>query len=492
VTPVAGAASRAATLASELSVRLRHDQIITDPTELRTYECDGLTSHRARPILVALPETTEEVQAVVTVCARHDVPFVSRGAGTGLSGGAMPEADGVVIALTRMRRILSIDPANRQMTVEAGVTNLEITQAAAPHGLYFAPDPSSQVVCTLGGNIAENSGGAHCLKYGFTSNHVLALTVVLPDGSLVELGDGLAESPGYDLRGYFVGSEGTLGVACAATVGLLRRPEAVETMMVDFRTPVAAGEAVGAVIAAGIVPAAMEMLDALAVEACELAVGAGFSREAGAVLLVEVDGTRLECDGILAEVVALCRGAGATAVKVAADEAERARMWAGRKAAFAAMGRLSPAFLIQDGVIPRTALAGVLAEIASLAAGAGLRVANVFHAGDGNLHPLVLYDPAMAGEPERAEELSKSIVTACVAAGGSITGEHGVGVDKACAMPLQFGADDLAVMRRLRDAFDPAGICNPGKVFPTPRLCGERPGPYRPHLLEEAGVISRW
>jgi len=479
-------------LVAELTSRLRPNQVLSDPVELRTYECDGLTSHRAVPLLAVLAESTADVQAVVELCRDHELPFVSRGAGTGLSGGAMPAADGVVIVLTRMRRIRSLDVANGRMTVEPGVTNLEVSRAAAAHGLFFAPDPSSQVVCTIGGNVAENSGGAHCLKYGFTSHHVLALEVVLGDGTLVELGDGLEDSPGYDLRGFFVGSEGTLGVVCAATVRLLRRPEAVETVLVDFPGPVEAGEAVGAVIAAGIVPSAMEMLDALAVEACERAVGAGFSREAGAVLLVEVDGTGAECEGTLDRVLRACRAAGATGLKVAADDSERARMWAGRKAAFAAMGRLSPSFLIQDGVIPRTSLAEVLGEIGALAREAGLRVANVFHAGDGNLHPLVLYDSSGDGEAERAEALSSSIIAACVRAGGSITGEHGVGVDKACAMPLMFSETDLEVMKTVRGAFDPAGTCNPGKVFPTPRLCGERPGPYRPHPLEEAGVIGRW
>ncbi|MGH9128562.1 MAG: FAD-linked oxidase C-terminal domain-containing protein [Acidimicrobiales bacterium] len=466
--------------------------VISDPTELGTYCCDGLAGWRVTPGLAVLPRTTAEVAAVVRACARRGVPFVARGSGTGLSGGALPVAEGVLVVLSAMRRILSVDPANQVMVVEPGVTNLAMSQAVAAHGLYFAPDPSSQVVCSIGGNVAENSGGAHCLKYGFTTHHVLGLEVVLADGQVIELGGPSPEVPGYDLRGVFVGSEGTLGIATRITVRLLRLPESVATLVADFDSTAAAGEAVSGIIASGIVPAAVEMLDALTISACEAATGAGYSLDTAAALVVELDGPSDEVSGCFSAVQEICAGAGATKVRIAADEAERALVWKGRKAAFAAMGRISPGYYIQDGVIPRTTLGAVLARIASLAADAGLRVANVFHAGDGNLHPLVLYDPAVAGEPERAESLATEIVGLCVEAGGSITGEHGVGVDKACKMPAMFTEADLEVMARVRAAFDPAGICNPGKVLPTPRLCGEVPGPYRVHPLEAAGVAERW
>ncbi|GLP78421.1 FAD-binding protein [Mycobacterium antarcticum] len=479
------------TMADELRRRLSPDRVITDRTRLKAYECDGLTGYRVIPALVALPESTEEVAAVVAACARAHVPFVARGAGTGLSGGALPVADGVVVSLARMRRILDIDVANRRMTVEPGVTNADISRAVVAHDLYFAPDPSSQTVCTIGGNIAENSGGAHCMKYGFTSNHVHGMTLVLPDATVVTVGGDGPEVVGPDLRGAVIGSEGTLAIATSVTVRLMRRPEAVRTLVADFTSPAAAGEAVSGVIAAGIVPAAVEMLDALAIEACEAAVHAGFSLDTAAALVVELDGPAHECDEGFAEVERICRAAGTTGIRFAADADERALIWKGRKAAFAAMGRISPDYYVQDGVIPRTRLGEVLASMQEMADEAGLRVANVFHAGDGNLHPLVLYDAAVEGESERGEHLSTAIAELCVQMGGSITGEHGVGTDKACSMPKMFSEDDLAVMKRLRAAFDPDGIANPGKIFPTPRLCGERPGPYRVHPLEAAGVIER-
>jgi glycolate oxidase len=477
----------ATTLQRQMTDAVGSSGVIADPTQLRTYECDGLTGHRVVPGLVVLPETAEQVAAVVRACAQAGVPFVARGAGTGLSGGALPVVDGVLIVLSRMRRIHSVDVANQRAVVEPGVTNLAISQAVAAHDLYYAPDPSSQVVCTIGGNVAENSGGAHCLKYGFTTNHVTALEVVLPDGSLVQLGDPL----GYDLRGVFVGSEGTLGIATKVTVRLLRKPEAVRTLVADFDTPHAAGDAVSAIIAEGIVPAAVEMLDALAIEACEAATHAGYSLDVGAALVVELDGPQAEVEAEFAAVQRLCEWARARKIRVAGDDIERALIWKGRKAAFAAMGRLSPDYFVQDGVIPRVRLGEVLERIAGMARDEGLRVANVFHAGDGNLHPLVLYDATSEGQEERASQLATAIVELCVEVGGSITGEHGVGTDKACSMPKMFTDADLATMARVKAAFDPAGIANPGKVFPTPRLCGERPGPYRPHPLEEAGVIER-
>jgi glycolate oxidase len=467
------------------------DGVYTHPAQLRAYECDGLTGYRVTPAVVVLPTTTEQVAGVVRACARDGVPFVARGAGTGLSGGALPVADGVLLGLARMRRILAIDVDNQRMVVEPGVTNLEISNAVAQYDLYYAPDPSSQVVCTIGGNVAENSGGAHCLKYGFTTNHVLALQVVLPDGSVVELGGDALDPAGYDLRGVLIGSEGTLGIATRITVRLLRKPEAVRTLVAEFASPEEAGEAVSAIVRAGIIPAAVEILDRLAIEACEKATHAGYPLDAGAALVVEVDGPQADLEAAFQEIQQLCRQVGAGHIRVARDAEERAVIWKGRKAAFAAVGRISPDYFVQDGVIPRTMLGQALGRIAEMSEQAGLRVANVFHAGDGNLHPLVLYDAAEEGQAERAEHLAMAIAEMCVDLGGSITGEHGVGTDKACSMPKMFSEDDIAVMQRVRAAFDPAGICNPGKVFPTPRLCGERPGPYRPHPLEVAGVAER-
>lgn len=467
------------------------ERVITDLTRLRTYECDAITGYRVVPALVALPESTEEVALVVAACAEAGVPFVARGAGTGLSGGALPVSDGVVISLARMRRILEIDVANQRMTVEPGVTNSDVSRAVAAHDLYFAPDPSSQTVCTIGGNIAENSGGAHCMKYGFTTNHVHAMTLVLPDASVVTVGGSGVEMAGPDLRGAVIGSEGTLGIATSITVRLLRRPEAIRTLVADFSTAEAAGDAVSGIIAAGIIPAAVEMLDALAIEACEAAVHAGYSLDTAAALVVELDGPDSECAEDFDRVQEICQRAGTTHIRFADDPEERMLIWKGRKAAFAAMGRISPDYFVQDGVIPRTRLGEVLSRMQEMTDEVGLRVANVFHAGDGNLHPLVLYNAAVPGESERGEHLSTAIAELCVEMGGSITGEHGVGTDKACSMPKMFSEDDLAVMKRLRGAFDPDGICNPGKIFPTPRLCGERPGPYRVHPLEAAGLIDR-
>ena len=478
-------------LRRDLERVLDPDDLISERTRRRTYECDGLTGHRVIPALVVLPRTTDQVAAVVRACDHHEVPFVARGAGTGLSGGALPSADGVLIVLSRMRRIVDVDVANQRITVEPGVTNAEVSRAVAAHDLYYAPDPSSQIVCSIGGNIAENSGGAHCLKYGFTTNHVLAMEVVLPDGTVAELGGAAEEIPGYDLRGLVIGSEGTLGIVTKATLRLLRKPEAVHTLVADFASPAEAGDAVSAIVAAGIVPAAVEMLDNLAIQACEADAAAGFTLDAGAALIVELDGPATECEAAFAEAERLCRQAGASAIRVADDPVERALIWRGRKAAFAAMGRLSPDYFVQDGVIPRTRLGECLAEIARLSEEAGLRVANVFHAGDGNLHPLVLYDASQEGEAERGEALSTRIAELCVEMGGSLSGEHGIGTDKACSMPKMFSEDDLAVMARVRRALDPEERCNPGKIIPTPRLCGERPGPHRPHPLEAAGVIAR-
>jgi glycolate oxidase len=426
----------------------------------------------------------------VRICARHGIPFVARGAGTGLSGGALPVADGAVISLQRLRRVLEVDVENRRAVLEPGVTNLDITKAATPYGLYYAPDPSSQQVCTIGGNVAENSGGAHCLKYGFTTNHVLEMEVVLADGSVITLGGPTGEQTGPDLRGVLLGSEGTLGVVTKITVKLLRKPETVKTMLADFPSVEAAGDTVGGIVEAAIVPAAVEMMDSLAMEAAEAAVHAGYTVSSPAALIIELDGPSDEVESQFEKLTEICERHGATRLHVAESVEERGKVWKGRKAAFAAVGRISPDYFVQDGVVPRTRLAEVLTRIAEMGREAGIRVANVFHAGDGNLHPLVLYSEA-AGEHERAEKLSSEIAELCVELGGSLSGEHGIGADKACSMPTMFTDDDLAVMGLVRTAFDPDGLCNPGKLFPTPRLCGEKPGPFRPHPLEEAGVIER-
>ena len=477
----------------ELEDALGAGFVITEPEQLATYDCDGLTGWRARPACVVLPGSTEEVQAVLRLCARDDVPFVARGAGTGLSGGALPVADGVVVSLSRMNRILEIDLESERVVVEPGVANLDVTRAVAADGYFYAPDPSSQQVCTIGGNLAENSGGAHCLKHGFTVNHVTGAKIVLADGELLELGGkSLDGDDGPDLLGVIVGSEGTLGVAVEVTLRIVRAPEVVVTQLAAFATVDAAGDAVSRVVAAGILPSAMEIMDSVTLEAAEAAYAPGYPDGAGAVLLVELDGVAAQVAPDTEEVDALCRAAGAFEIRTAHDPDERARLWLGRKGAFAAMGRVSPDYYVQDGVVPRTRLPAVLRRIDALSAEHGLRVGNVFHAGDGNLHPLVLYDGAVDGEVERAKALADAILAACVEAGGSLTGEHGVGVDKACAMPSMFSERDLEAFARLRRAFDPAGLANPGKVLPTPRLCGEVPGPYRLHPLERLGLAERF
>jgi glycolate oxidase len=478
-------------LVRELQRACGDDRVVTHPHALRTYESDGLLQYSAVPRAAVVPDTAEQVRAVVAACHRAGVPWVARGAGSGLSGGALPVEEGVLIVLTRLRRIVEVDLPNQRVVVEPGVTNIAISHAVAPTH-FFPPDPSSQIVCSIGGNVAENSGGAHCFKYGFTTNYVTGLEVVLPDGEVAVLGGKGADLPGYDLVGAFVGSEGTLGVATRIVLRVVPRPEAVRTLVAFFPHTSEAGHAVSDIVGAGLVPGALEMMDRLSIEAAEGAVHAGYPADAGAALIVELDGSEAECDARFDEVVAICERNAATGVRIAADEAERDLIWKTRKAAFAAMGRISPNYYVQDGVIPRTRLPEVLERIDELSREHGLRVANVFHAGDGNLHPLVCYDAAVPGEPERAEELAGLIVRACVDAGGSITGEHGVGVDKKRYMPQMFGESDLDAFQRLRCAFDPAGLANPGKVMPTPRLCGEVPGPYRQHPLEAAGVAERF
>ena len=463
--------------------------LITGAEQVRTYECDGLTNFRVAPAAVVLPTSAEQVQGIVRICHREGIPFVARGSGTGLSGGAIPIKDGIVIGLARLNRILEVDIPNARIVVEPGVINAHVTQEVAPRGYFYAPDPSSQSVCTIGGNVAENSGGAHCLKYGFTANHVLGLEVVLPDGTLIHLGGKTLDRPGYDLPGIFVGSEGTLGIATKVTLRLVKNPEKVLTLLAAFDTTDEAGEAVSRIIAAGILPAAIEMMDRLSIDAAEAAVHANYP-QCGGLLLVELDGPNAEVDLQMEQVEALCRACGAWEIRLAHSGTERMLVWKGRKAAFAAMGRISPNYIVQDGVIPRTALPQVLRDIEALSAAAGLRVANVFHAGDGNLHPMVLYDRKIAGQEHTAEELAFSILRRCVEAGGSITGEHGVGQEKKAFMPVMFAEPDLETMQRLRCAFDPQRLANPDKVFPRPRLCGEKTGAYEPHPLETAGIAE--
>ncbi|MGH9311023.1 MAG: FAD-binding oxidoreductase [Vicinamibacterales bacterium] len=465
--------------------------VLSERLQVITYECDALTHLREVPSAVVLPSSADEVQAVVRLCAREQVPFVPRGHGTGLSGGALPVAGGIVIALSRLDRVLNVDIPNRRVTVEPGVTNLEITRRVAPFGYYYAPDPSSQQVCSIGGNVAENSGGAHCLKYGFTVHHVLEVEAVMPDGELATFASAAADAPGPDVLGLIVGSEGTLAVVTRVTVRILKRPESVQTLLAAFSSIDAAGTAVSEIIAAGIIPAAIEMMDALAIEAAEAAVHPAFP-PANTILIVELDGPSAEVRALFDIVQAICARSGATTIEVATTDEQRARIWKGRKAAFAAMGRVSPNYYVQDGVVPRTRLPEVLSRIRQLEASSGLRIGNVFHAGDGNLHPLICYDEKIPGHAEKAEAVAGEILSYCIEAGGSLTGEHGIGADKAEHMPRMFTADDLALMQRVRSAFDPAHICNPGKVFPTPRLCGEVPGPYRAHPVEQSGLGERW
>jgi glycolate oxidase len=408
-----------------------------------------------------------------------------------LSGGALPVAGGIVISLARMNRILEVDLPNARVVVEPGVINLDITARVAYAGYFYAPDPSSQSVCTIGGNVAENSGGAHCLKYGFTTTHVLALEVVLPDGSLVHLGKKTLDAPGYDLAGVFVGSEGTLGVATKITLRIVKRPECVQTLLAAFHSTNDAGAAVSGIIAAGMVPAAIEMMDNLAIQAAEAAVHPHYP-DCGGLLLVELDGPEAEVCARMEHVNEICREHGAWEIRLAQAESERALVWKGRKAAFASVGRISPNYIVQDGVIPRTALPEMMTEIARLGAESGLRVANVFHAGDGNLHPLVMYDQRIPGQEKAAERLSERILELCIEKGGSITGEHGVGEEKKFMMAKMFAEPDLDTMQRVRCAFDPMLLSNPTKVFPRPRLCGDKAGEYVPHPLEKAGVAERF
>jgi glycolate dehydrogenase FAD-linked subunit len=464
---------------------------IVEQSELRTYESDGLTAFRVRPRIVVLPETTQQVAHVVRLARSLGMPIVPRGAGTGLSGGALPIEGGIVVGLARMARVLDIDLENLRVRVQPGVINLDVTKRIAAQGYYYAPDPSSQGVCSIGGNVAENSGGAHCLKYGFTVNHVLAATLVTADGEVVEFGSPVVDAPGYDLMGVLVGSEGMLGIVTEIVVRILRKPRATLTFFATYPSTDEAGATVSAIVARGIVPAAVEMMDKLAIEAIVAATHVDWPLDVGAALLMDVDGPLAEVEHTAALASQLARECGALEVRTPRNEDERALMWTGRKSAFAAVGRISPNYYVQDGVIPRSEIGRVLREIASLADREGLRVANVFHAGDGNLHPLVLYDASVAGEERRAETVGGEILRICIKYGGSITGEHGVGADKAAYMGEMFGEDDLDTMNHVRCAFDPDRAFNPNKVFPTPRLCGDRPGAYVPHPSEKAGLAGR-
>ncbi len=464
-------------------------RFLAKPGELAPYESDALTAFRARPLAVVLPETHEEVLEAVRWCARHQIPYVARGSGTSLSGGSLPIDGGVVIGLNRMNRLLRLDPQERIAVVQPGFINLQVSNAAAPYGLYYAPDPSSQPVSTIGGNLAFNSGGAHCLKYGMTSNHVLAARVVLPDGETVELGSESLENTGPDWLGLFVGSEGLLGIATEITLRLLPKPETYHTVLAAYDTLEKAGDAVAAVVASGLLPGAMEIMDSLAIEAAEAAVKAGYPQEARALLIVELEGETPQVEAEARYLDKVIRQSGAYEVRVARNNDERMKIWKGRKAAFSAVGRLSPDYIVQDGVVPRSRLGQALAEIEKLSARYSLRVANVFHAGDGNLHPLILYNGQVAGELHRAEELAGEILRMCVSLGGSITGEHGVGMEKKAYMTEMFSETDLKTMQRIRQALDPLELANRGKMFPGGEAPGQRQ--HGAHPLEKAGVISR-
>ena len=473
----------------QLQTLLRPEQLFLRPEQLTAYESDGLTAFHQRPLAVAIPETSDEVIALVRLCHELKLPFVARGSGTSLSGGSLPVAGGVVITLNRLNKILRLDPAQRIAVVQPGVINAAVTVAAAPYGLHYAPDPSSQSICTIGGNVAFNSGGAHCLKYGMTSNHVLGIKAVLATGEIVEWGGASRENIGPDWCGLFTGNEGLFGIALEITLQLLPKAECFHSVLAGYRTLEQAGDAVSAVIASGLLPGAIEIMDALALEAAVAAVHSEYPAGAEAVLIVELEGPRevVAVDRVrLDEIIAASKPIEA---RPARDAEERLAIWKGRKSAFSAVGRLSPDFIVGDGVVPRRRLGEALRHIGEMSRAASIRVANVFHAGDGNLHPLILFNGREAGALQRAEELAGKILKMCVAMGGSLTGEHGIGVEKNNYLPDMFSAEEIDCMKRLRAAFDPLGIANPGKMFPGP----EAPAltQHGLHPLEKAGVISR-
>ena len=461
------------TIVGDLRSALGADAVLVSAEACAPFECDALNTQRRRPDIVALPRSAQQVMDVLLACRRHATPVVARGAGTGLSGGALPVEGGVLLVLSRLNRIVEVDPLRRLARVEPGVTNLEISQAAAPHGLYYAPDPSSQVACTIGGNVAENSGGVHCLKHGLTVHNLLEVRVATIDGEWLTLGSAAGEAPGLSLLPLFTGSEGMLGVAVEATVQLKPLPERVELVMAAFGDVRRCADAVGRIIAAGIVPAGLEMMDAPAIRAAEAFARCGYPTDAAALLLCELDGLTHDVQRELDAVQALLRDCGSTALRVATDAAERLRMWSGRKSAFPAVGRLAPDYFCMDGTIPRRHLADVLERIAAMSQAAGLPVANVFHAGDGNLHPLILFDAGQPGELERAEQLGAEILELCVEVGGTVTGEHGVGVEKLGPMCTQFGAAELEAFHAVKRVFDPDGLLNPGKAVPTLARCAD-------------------
>jgi glycolate oxidase len=461
---------------ADLVARLREavpDGVIEDEASRRASEQDALTAYRQMPMLVVLPSSTQEVAAVMRICSSLGVKVVPRGAGTSLSGGALPLADGVVVGLARLSKILDIDYDNRTVTCQPGVTNLAISRAVDARGFYYAPDPSSQIACTIGGNIAENSGGVHCLKYGLTTNNVLGVELVTVHGEVLRIGGKHFDPEGYDLLGILTGSEGLLGIVTEVTVRILPKPEAARALLIGFDSNEAAGATVAAIIGAGIIPAGMEMMDRPAIHAAEAFVKVGYPLEVEALLIVELDGPAPEVDHLCSQVMALAQAQGAVSCRMSTSEAERLAFWAGRKAAFPAVGRISPDYLCMDGTIPRRALPAVLARLKEFENEFGLRVANVFHAGDGNLHPLILFDSNQPGELERAEAFGAAILRLCVEVGGVLTGEHGVGVEKRDLMNEQFSESDLAHQQRLKCAFDPAGLLNPGKVFPVLHRCAE-------------------
>jgi glycolate oxidase len=462
-----------AELLAEIQARLPDLEVLHRQEDLRPYECDGLSAYRTVPLLVVLPERIDQVQELLRICHRRRVPVVPRGAGTGLSGGALPLEQGVLLVMARFNRILELNPDGRYARVQPGVRNLAISQAAEPYGLYYAPDPSSQIACSIGGNVAENAGGVHCLKYGLTVHNVLAVEMLTMEGEHVTLGSGALDSPGLDLLALFIGSEGLLGVVTEVTVRLLPKPQVARALLASFDSVEKAGQAVGDIISAGVIPGGLEMMDRLAIRAAEDFIHAGYPVDAEAILLCELDGVEADVRDDIERVRAVLEGAGATEVKLAADDAERIRFWAGRKNAFPAVGRMSPDYYCMDGTIPRRQLPAVLSGTAALAEQYGLRVANVFHAGDGNMHPLILFDANRPGELERAETLGGKILELCVAVGGTITGEHGVGREKINQMCVQFGSDELTFFHAVKAAFDPAGLLNPGKNVPTLHRCAE-------------------
>jgi glycolate oxidase len=475
-------------IAKELARIAGADGVVTDPGELQVYEADGLTVFKATPEIVVLPRSPEQVAGVVKVCHRERVPFVARGAGTGLSGGALPVEGGILIGLNRMNRILDIDYENQRAVVEPGMVNVWLTNALAPRGYYYSPDPASQTACSIGGNVGENSGGPRTPKYGVTTNHVLGLEVVLPTGETVRLGGKTLDPPGYDLTGVFVGSEGTFGIVTKVIVRIMRKPEAVKTLMGVFESIEDASNTVSGIVARGIIPVAIEMMDNNSIQAVEKGVAAGYPTDAVAVLLVEVDGPKDEVEALVDPIVEVCKENRVREVRIARDENERLLLWKGRKAAFAAMGQISPEYYVQDSVIPRTKLPAIMSFIGELSRRFGLQVANVFHAGDGNLHPLILYDSRNEGELQKAEEMGAEIMKACIEMGGSLTGEHGIGLEKREFMPLMYSRDDLEAMRKVKNVFNPDGLLNPGKIFPTAKPGGGAgPAGQRPIVEQVLG-----